>query len=468
MKLPLKMTLTKRIWLSFAFLECVIGFIIISVYPYSIQSTLKENTFRTIEVQQLFRFESQSGEFTVDNPGSGKEHDKSGTSSIWTVLVNRQFQMISGHMPADRSVMKQMQAQIKNQKSDLARYELKHNGSTLYFVARRCRINSIDGYLISYMWDTYNNELRNNLWNRLIFTFVMASILSLFFAFWLARYLKRPLDVLGKRFKEISRLNWEKPFEWKGDVEFERLSAQFEEMRLNLIKYDQSQKVFLQQASHELKTPIMVIQSYAQSVKDGIYPVGGLNDSMDIIIKESIQMEKRTRKLLYFTRFDSLGDKQMRYTRVRFGDLAGLVRERFITQRSDIDIHISGEDTVIYTDQEQMQTVLENLLENALRYAKGNIWMDADGRSKYRSLISVKNDGPGIPENERQAMFEPFQKGEKGQFGLGLAIVKRIIHNHHGVIYVENLKDGVAFQMTLPAPPKKKNRKTDRIKGKKD
>lgn len=465
MKLPFKMTLTKRIWLSFALLECVIGLIIISVYPYSIQSTLKENTFRTIEVQQLLNYQGRNDGYGVDNPG--KKVSNAGSSTL-TLIVNKQFTKVFGDTP-DKSVLSQMKRQVIHQHAHLARYELKQNGSTLYFVARRISNELLgNGYLISYMWDTYNNELKNNLWNRLIFTFAMASILSLFLAFWLARYLKRPLDVLGKRFKEISRLNWEKPFEWKGDVEFERLSAQFEEMRLNLIKYDQSQKVFLQQASHELKTPIMVIQSYAQSVKDGIYPMGGLNDSMDIIIRESQKMEKRARKLLYFTRFDSLGDKQMRYTRIRFGDLAGLMRERFITQRSDIEIHISGEDTIIYADQEQMQTVLENLLENALRYAKGNIWMDADGRSKYRSLISVKNDGSEIPENEREAMFEPFQKGEKGQFGLGLAIVKRIIHNHHGVIHVENLKDGVAFQMTLPAPSKKKSRKSGRIKGKKD
>ncbi|MCQ2008754.1 HAMP domain-containing histidine kinase [Sporolactobacillus sp. STSJ-5] len=451
MRLPFKMTLTKRIWLSFAFLECVIGLIILSVYPYTIQNTLKENTFRTIEVQQLLNFQGIVGGYGVDNPGTSI-HNYDSTRSVWTVLVNKKFQTLVGILPSDGSILKQMKGQIRHQKSVLARYELKQNDSTFYIVVRR----SSDSYLISYMRDTYNNELRNNLWSRLIFTFAMASILSLFLAFWLARYIKRPLDILGRRFKEISRLNWEKPFEWKGDVEYERLSAQFEEMRLNLIKYDQSQKVFLQQASHELKTPIMIVQSYAQSVKDGIYPNGGLNDSMDIIIKESQQMEKRVRKLLYFTRFDSLGDKQMRYSLIRFGDLADLVRERFITQRADIEIHVGGEDTLIYADQEQMQTVLENLVENALRYAKNNIWIDADGSSRYRSLINVKNDGPEIPEHERKAMFQPFQKGEKGQFGLGLAIVKRIIHNHHGVIHVANTEDGVVFEMTLPAPPKEK------------
>ncbi|MCO7176851.1 sensor histidine kinase [Sporolactobacillus kofuensis] len=463
MKLPFKMTLTKRIWICFASLELLIGIILIIVYPYSIQSTLKENTYRTIEVQQMLGFQELTGGYGVDNPGA-KVHDHESTSSIWTLMVNNQFETIIGRTQLNHSTLMKMKRKIGHQKSLLARYTLKTNNSTMYFVVRRIRIDGMNGYLISYMWDTYNNELAESLWSRLIFTFVLASILSLFLAFLLARYLKRPLDILGRRFKEISKLNWEKPFEWKGDVEFERLSAQFEEMRLNLINYDQSQKVFLQQASHELKTPIMIVQSYAQSVKDGIFPKGGLDDSMDIIIRESQQMEKRVRKLLYFTRFDSLGNKAMRYSRIRFGELASLVRKRLMVQRSTIEIHVTGGETIVYADREQLQTVLENLVENALRYAVHNIWMEADGNGSLRTVITVRNDGQPIPDHERKVMFEPFQKGEKGQFGLGLAIVKKIANNHHGTINVRNIADGVAFEMNLPAPPhEKQNGVSDKI-----
>ncbi|MDF2911169.1 MAG: sensor histidine kinase, partial [Sporolactobacillus laevolacticus] len=103
MKLPIKMTLTKRIWLSFALLECIIGLIIISVYPYSIQSTLKENTYRTIEVQQMLNFQALTGGYGVDNPGT-QVHDQDSTSSIWTLMVNNQFQTIIGHAPSYHSV----------------------------------------------------------------------------------------------------------------------------------------------------------------------------------------------------------------------------------------------------------------------------------------------------------------------------------------------------------------------------
>ncbi|RYL93047.1 HAMP domain-containing histidine kinase [Sporolactobacillus sp. THM7-4] len=448
-----KWTLTKRIWLSFALLIVMIGVIMVIVYPFSIQSALREDSFTTIEQEQLQNVLHQdTGDYGVDNPGPNFLDRQQASKSVGNLLVDDDFnQLLGSTIPS--SVFHQMEARSKHQKSGVGHYELEYRGATLYYVVRRVQVNTETGYLISYMWDTYTNALMHKLWTRLVFIFILAGILSLFIAFWLARYLKRPLDILGRRFEEISKLNWEKPFEWKGDDEFERLSSQFEKMRLNLMSYDESQKMFLQQASHELKTPIMVVQSYAQSVKDGIYPKGGLDDSMDVIIKEAAQMEKRVRKLLYFTRVDSLREQKSRYALVKFGSLANLVKQRLITQRPDIQIHVSGEELNIWVDPEQWQTVLENLVENGLRYAKQNIWMNAR-QHDTETEITVKNDGQTIPEDQVEALFEPFEKGNKGQFGLGLAIVKRIVHYHKGRIRVRNDRDGVAFIISLPAPPR--------------
>ncbi|GGL42923.1 sensor histidine kinase [Sporolactobacillus putidus] len=450
-----KWTLTRRIWLSFALLVSIIGIIMTVVYPYSIQSALKEDSFETIEQEQLQNVLHQdSGNYGVDNSGSGFLDRQQAVKAVGNLLIDSNYRQILGN-PIPASVFNEMKARIRRQKAGSQRYELVYHGSTLYYVVRRVNANLETGYLISYMWNTYTNELMHKLWARLIFIFILTGILGLFIAFWLARYLKRPLDILGSRFEEISRLNWEKPFEWKGDYEFERLSSQFEKMRLNLMKYDESQKVFLQQASHELKTPIMVVHSYAQSVKDGIYPKGDLMDSMDVIIHESEQMEKRVRKLLYFTRFDSLRSQKFHFTRMTFGEIALFIQKRLMTQRPDIKIHVQGEETAVWGDKEQWQTVFENLVENGLRYAEQNIWMIAEERNGETILI-VKNDGRPIPENKMEAMFEPFEKGEGGQFGLGLAIVNRIVLHHQGRIKVENSGDGVAFIISVPAPPREK------------
>ncbi|MFT8318698.1 MAG: HAMP domain-containing sensor histidine kinase [Sporolactobacillus sp.] len=443
----LKWTLTKRIWLSFAFLILLMGLIMAVVYPFLIKSALSEDAFATIESVQRNGYHYPSDYSFGDSKDDALRQQNE--KAVGNLQVDENNHQVYGN-PIAMTIFHEMLLKAGHQKSASGHYTLQYKGATLYYVVKRLDDNTGNGFYISYMWDTYPNTLMHMLWRRMIFIFMMVGLLSLFIAFWLARYLKRPLDILGRRFEEISRMNWEKPFEWKGDEEFERLSSQFEKMRLNLMNYDRSQKIFLQQASHELKTPIMVVQSYAQSVKDGIFPKGNMEGSMDVIIHESQQMEKRVRKLLYFTRFDSLRDQKLAIEKLSFDALADPIRQRFVTQRPDIQIHVEGHEAKLWADKEQMQIVLENLVENGLRYARQNLWLLAE-ESERQTVITIRNDGEPIPDKERVKMFEPFRKGEKGQFGLGLAIVQRIIHLHHGQIEIKNLENGVAFIIRIPA-----------------
>lgn len=440
-----KWTLTKRIWVCFALLTLLISLIVAIVYPFYIKQVLRDNAFDTI-IRETYVYGTGNPSISILE-GSRQ--------SVGNLFVDQSYRPIYGNM-LPTEVLREMGQASSDQQVKLGRYELEYGHRTYYYVVRKDVVfNTDSGYLISFMQDTETIQLMHKLWQQLVYVVLMAGILSLFIAFWLARYLKRPLDILGRRFEEISRLNWKKPFEWKGDDEFERLSSQFEKMRLNLMKYDELQKEFLQQASHELKTPIMIVQSYAQSVKDGIYPKGGLNDSMDVIVREAEQMNNRVKKMLYYTKVDSLRNQPRSLASIRFGTIAGLTRDRLNPQRPEIEVIISGEETVVYAEKEQFSTVLENLLENGLRYAKAHIWLTAEAEDDHVKVI-VKNDGPAIEEEELGNLFKPFEKGHKGQFGLGLAIVRRIVEDHGGRIEARNEPDGVAFIMTLPAEPSEK------------
>ncbi|MFT8870715.1 MAG: HAMP domain-containing sensor histidine kinase [Sporolactobacillus sp.] len=443
----IRWTLTKRIWLSFALLVFLIGLIMTVVYPFLISNALSQDAFATIESVQRTSYQFP-GTFNFGESKGDNTLRMQKEKVVGNIQIDRSSNVVYGN-PIAPKILSQMLQNADRQKSEVGRYTLQYKGATLYYVVRLISDNTGNGFYISYLWDTYPNTLMHMLWLRMVFIFIMVGVLSLFIAFWLARYLKRPLDILGRRFEEIARMNWGKPFEWKGDEEFERLSAQFEKMRRNLIRYDRSQKVFLQQASHELKTPIMIVQSYAQSVKDGVYPKGDLNESMDVIIHESEQMERRVKKLLYFTRFDSLTSQKMNYLDISFGKLAEWIKRRFITQRPDISIHVSGDEVELWGDMEQIQIVLENLVENGLRYAEHNLWIEASHGEGW-TTVTVRNDGRPMPEEQLAVMFEPFKKGEKGQFGLGLAIVKRIVQAHRGKVFIQNAAEGVSFVIRLP------------------
>ncbi|MBB5173245.1 sensor histidine kinase [Texcoconibacillus texcoconensis] len=444
----IKLNLTQRIWFSFIALILMLGILIVLIYPISLNSSLTEETYRIIEQEQA-RYGDPYGEHIVP-PES--EYDfierREAQRSVGHIFLMNQFGNLEGD-PVPNEVLREMADRAQNQMTRRGRYELNYNDATLFYVVVKMYTTGGEAYHISYMWDTYRDHMVNHLWTRLAYIMLIAGVVSLIPAFWLKHYLKQPLTSLGNHFEQIAERNWRDPFRWEGDDEFEKLSTQFEQMRQNLMKYDRAQKTFIQHASHELKTPIMVVQNYAQSVKDGILPRENLEGSMDVILEESKRMEKRVKNMLYYTKLDALKNDRLEKETFYFGAAAHRIKERFYVQRDDVSIDVIGDDTKMTADKEQLQVLLENLVENALRYAEDYITICAEPMDN-QVAVSVKNNGENIPEEELEHLFSPFRKGNKGQYGLGLAIVERICDLHDGKQEVINEEDGVRFIIYLP------------------
>ncbi|TKD68682.1 sensor histidine kinase [Pseudalkalibacillus hwajinpoensis] len=452
----IRLNLTKRIWLSFMILVLLVGVVIAVIYPLSIKGTLTEETYQIIESeQQRYTFPDQDGPLPPQTDEDFIER-RDAERSVGHTLITRLYSGPLQGDPIPDEVIIEMRKNALNQEKDKSRYELTYNDqASLFYVISKVDVNGQEAYFISYMWDTYRDQMIDRLWWRLIIILLFALLLSLFPAAWIARYLRRPLTVLGERFEQIANRNWKEPFRWEGDEEFQKLSNQFELMRQNLMRYDKAQKTFIQHASHELKTPIMVIKSYAQSIKDGVMP-DSLDNTMTIILNESDRMDQRVKAMLTYIKLDSIDEPEGNFETFRFGVLAEEIRERFMYQREDVMFTISGEDIEITAIREQMLTAMDNLVQNALRYASSKIELTAIQRD-HQVRVEVYNDGEQISFEtvEKERLFEPFQKGDKGQFGIGLAIVKKIAERHEGSAEVTNLKDGVVFSIIIPSEIKK-------------
>ncbi|SDY45713.1 two-component system, OmpR family, sensor histidine kinase CssS [Evansella caseinilytica] len=444
----IKMNLTQRIWISFIAIILMVGLLIGIIYPISLKSTLTEETYRIIEQEQL-RFSDPYGEYLIP-PQSEVDfiERREAERSVGHLFLMNQYGKLEGD-PVPTEVVLEMSERAHNQMTRRGRYELTYNGATLFYVVYKVYTTGGEAYHISFMWDTYRDQMVNRLWGRLSYIMVLAGILSLIPAFWLKHYLKQPLTSLGNHFEQIAKRNWQEPFHWEGDKDFEKLSEQFEKMRQNLKRYDAAQKTFIQHASHELKTPIMVVKSYAKSVKDGILPKENLEKTMDVILEESNRMEKRVKDMIYYTKLGSFKEAPMNKELFFFGAIAYGIEERFRLQRDNVRIRVNGDNTEIYGDRELLGVLLENLVENALRYAESWIEIAAEEEEDLVT-ISVMNNGEQIPESEIEHIFTPFRKGNKGQFGLGLAIVNRICELHGGYPTVFNEAAGVRFTMVLP------------------
>ncbi len=216
-------------------------------------------------------------------------------------------------------------------------------------------------------------------------------------------------------------------------------------MNEELSKQAKIREEMIQNISHDLKTPIATIKSYSESIKDGIYPYDTLEKSVDVIIEHADRLEKKVYSLITFNKLGYLVDE------LEPGDnleMKPIVQGAILAAnvlRGDIVIETELEDIYFHGEMEPWRIVVENLLDNALRYAKSvvRITLNNDG-------LSIYNDGDLMDKERIEKLFKPYEKGNKGRFGLGLSIVRRVTETYGYVVVGENMNDGVIFRVIKP------------------
>ena len=224
------------------------------------------------------------------------------------------------------------------------------------------------------------------------------------------------------------------------------------------------QKVFLSAVSHELHTPIAIIKGFAGLMADPDMelPRNTIREKATIIIEESERLEKMVKQMLEATRIQAGGLKPTLSTE----DVSQLIYRAVekiqpVARAADcrVTADVEPEKFLALVDGGRLQQVVINLLENATKYSKGG-HIEVAGRFTDRYLtITVGDDGPGVPKEEREKLFEPFVRGKSsahaGGSGLGLYIAKAIVEAHAGMLTLEESKAGGAlFKIQLPTRKK--------------
>lgn len=340
------------------------------------------------------------------------------------------------------------------QEEDIKRYESQIGSSRLFYVLRRLERSDRTIYLVSYLGDVYRDELVQGLFFRLVLVIGLTLLLCWFPSILVARYLSNPLVQLEQHVKQIADLNWYRPIEVTRRDEIGSLAVSIERMRQRLIQQDEAQQSFLQHVSHELKTPVMIIRSYVQSIHDGIYPQGDLAGSVKVIGEESERLEKRIQNLLYLTKIDYLSTHEPTAAESDLKAVLGEVISRFRWRRGEVQWFVNMESLTAPGAPEQWTVAFENILDNQLRYAASRVEISLtrqdDQEGTVYTRIRLWNDGPPIDEAAQERPFQKFHHGPGGKFGLGLAIVQHIVSRYRGIIWAANENNGVAFYIKLP------------------
>ena len=213
-------------------------------------------------------------------------------------------------------------------------------------------------------------------------------------------------------------------------------------------KEAERQQTFFQNASHELKTPLMAIQGYAEGIQAGVMDTGS---AAELILEESDLKTELVEELLDISKID-MGRQRLTLSET---DIRELLYDgiRAVEPAADSSIAIvpvfPEEPVMVSCDDTRLRRAVTNILSNGVRYARSELRLTC--RADRRQVtIRIQDDGDGIAEDDLPHICDRFYMGRSGKSGIGLALTKEIIHLHRGTIRAYNGETGAVFEITLP------------------
>lgn len=315
-----------------------------------------------------------------------------------------------------------------------------------------------------------------------IYVGIIMTIVSAIVIFIMAKRIVKPMKELAQLSERMSDLDFEARYESGGVDEIGILGQNFNEMSSKLeraitelrqaneqlqrdieekIQIDEMRKEFLSDVSHELKTPIALIQGYAEGLSDLVFEdPESMNYYCEVIVDEANKMNQLVRKLLNLNQLE-FGKDQVEVDRFDLCDLIHSVigATDILIQKSGAEVTFSTQGPVyVCADEFKIGEVVTNYLTNALNHLDGakKVAITCE-KTDGKILTRVYNTGQPIPEEELDKVWIKFYKIDKartrayGGSGIGLSIVKAIMDAHRQTCYARNEEDGVAFYFTLDA-----------------
>lgn len=214
-------------------------------------------------------------------------------------------------------------------------------------------------------------------------------------------------------------------------------------------KEAEQQQTFFQNASHELKTPLMAIQGYAEGIQAGVMDTGS---AAEVILEESDRMTELVEELLDISKID-MGRQQLALSEMDIRELLydsiRAVESAAAASGITIAPDFSEEPIMVKCDDTQMRRAVTNILTNGLRYVRSELRLTC--RADRRQVtIRIQDDGDGIAEADLPHIFDRFYMGRSGKSGIGLALTREIIHLHKGTIRARNGDTGAVFEISIP------------------
>lgn len=384
------------------------------------------------------------------------------STSLSKVLLTDDPMMLGSALPlverdADLVILQQEREQLMHGKNVVLFREHEHLNTNLLGVVTPIMTNGmLEGTILIY---TPVSELNEALLNILPFLLILG-LIAFLLLFILMKMLEKqyiePIVELDKVAHQLKKGNFDTRFQVNVNNELLTLADSFQSLAKSIKQEDEKKRIFIQNISHEMRTPLSYIKGYSELLQNDEQN----QEYASIIVSEADRMNRLVNELIHLTHleqdeaqpaFQPVVISEVLYEAVKNTKIKREKKEQILSVQIDETVIVNG-------DADRLLQVFMNLLDNAIVYTDRNGEIMVEGWAENdKAYIMVEDTGIGIPEEDISKIMERFYRIDKartrkeGGFGIGLSIVKQIIDLHNGSITFQSaVNKGTKVTVSLP------------------
>ena len=323
------------------------------------------------------------------------------------------------------------------------------------------------GMVMTCSMSTDMDELLEAMIRTIVMSMLWLMLAALIAVYFITERLVSPIRDMSKAAREFAGGQFDVRVQVNGNDEVSELADAFNNMANSLQHSDETRRLFLANVSHDLRTPMTTIRGYIDSILSGAIKGDMIPHYLEVISGEVQRLSRLVSSLLDITRIQA-GERKFNVAPFDICEMAREIiifsEQRLEDKKLDVEFDADRDNMFVGGDREAIHQVLSNICDNAIKFSreKGKYIVSIKD-SGSKTVVSVYNEGDGIPEEDLPYVFDRFYKGDKSRgldktgVGLGLYISRTIIEAHREKIKVESeYGKWCRFTFTLPRvnPPK--------------
>lgn len=433
-KILSRFSLQKQLLLIFSFLTIFVFFTIFSIVNKNFYSVIDDEMYSTLSIAQenYLTFNATSQATNTMKQIYHMYYDSETDTGYPSLSMTRDdIVALRDVFIEGLSVLVTSEEETYNGKGE---YYL----DDMYYVINQLE----DGkYIISIMYSDYSSDLVDSLQQEVLYIFYgVFCLIGVVLLLWVSSLIT-PLQAIKRYIEDIKeQRDTELVIHRKDEIGL--VSRSLTEMKEKIDLENKIQEEMIHNISHDLKTPIALIKTYSESVKDDIYPYGDKDASMDVIIENADRLDKKVRSLLHLNRLEYLESIEQT-EQIEMNEVILHLTNQLQLLHPEIEIQVHLEEVLYLGEEENWRKCIENIIENAYRYANTKIII-----TLTKDYLEIFNDGPAIDMENMEELYKPYRKGVSGQFGLGLSIVYKTVTIYGYKVEAVNKEKGVSFIIT--------------------